>query len=53
MDVQIVEGIGNGCDDVARNAVYFAKFKPGLQRGKAVKSMIIIPIKFNPEMSQN
>jgi TonB family protein len=52
-DAQIVEGIGAGCDDVARNAVYFARFKPGLQKGKPVRTMITIPIKFNPEMSQN
>jgi TonB family protein len=52
-DAQVIEGIGSGCDDVARNAVYFAKFKPAMQRGKTVRSMVIIPIKFNPEMNQN
>lgn len=53
IDAQVIEGIGSGCDDVARNAVYFAKFKPGMQRGKTVRAMIMIPIKFNPQMDQN
>ncbi|NWF89795.1 MAG: TonB family protein [Ignavibacteriaceae bacterium] len=52
-DALVVEGIGSGCDDVARNAIYFARFKPGVQRGKIVKSTLIIPIKFNPQMNQN
>lgn len=51
-DAQIIEGIGFGCDDIAKNAVYFAKFKPGLQKGKPVRVMLTIPIKFNPEMNQ-
>jgi len=49
MEAQVVEGIGYGCDDVARNAIYYAKFKPGLQKGKPVRTMIIIPIEFKPE----
>ena len=53
MEAQVIEGIGSGCDDVARNAIYFAKFKPGLQKGKPIRTIIIIPIKFNPEMNQN
>ncbi len=51
-DAQIIQGIGFGCDDIAKNAVYFAKFKPGLQKGKPVRVMLTIPIKFNPEMNQ-
>lgn len=51
-DVQILEGIGFGCDDIAKNAVYFAKFKPGLQKGKPVRVMLTLSIKFNPEMNQ-
>lgn len=50
MEAQVVEGIGYGCDDVARNAIYYAKFKPGLQKGKPVRTMMIIPIEFKPEM---
>jgi TonB family protein len=49
-EAQIVEGIGYGCDDVARNAIYYAKFKPGLQKGKPIRTMMIIPIEFKPEM---
>jgi TonB family protein len=48
MEAKVVEGIGFGCDDVARNAIYYAKFKPGLQKGKPVKTMLIIPIEFKP-----
>jgi TonB family protein len=53
MEAEIIEGIGSGCDDVARNAIYFAKFKPGLQKGKPIRTIAIISIKFNPEMNQN
>ena len=49
MEANVVEGIGFGCDDVARNAIYYAKFKPGLQKGKPVRTMMIIPIEFKPE----
>lgn len=49
-EAQVVEGIGYGCDDVARNAIYYAKFKPGLQKGKPIRTMMIIPIEFKPEM---
>ncbi len=52
INAEVVEGIGSGCDDIARNAVYYAKFKPGMQKGKPVRTMIVIPIKFNPEMNQ-
>lgn len=53
IDAQVLEGIGSGCDEVAWNAVYFAKFKPALQKGKPVRAMIVIPLKFNPGMNQN
>lgn len=53
IEADVVEGIGSGCDDVARNAVYFAKFKPGFQKGKPIRTTVTIPIKFNPEMNQN
>jgi TonB family protein len=52
MEAEVVEGIGYGCDDVARNAIYYARFKPGLQKGKTVKTVIIIPIEFKPEMDK-
>lgn len=52
-DAQIVEAMGYGCDEIARNAIYFAKFKPGLQKGKPVRVMMIIPIEFNKQMKSN
>jgi TonB family protein len=52
MEAEVVEGIGYGCDDVARNAIYYARFKPGLQKGKPVRTMIVIPIEFKPEMDK-
>lgn len=46
-DVQAVKGIGGGCDEVAVEVVKNApKWKPGKQRGRAVRSRRIIPIKF-------
>lgn len=43
---EIVKDIGAGCGDAAITAVLATKFKPGKQRGKAVKVKINIPIKF-------
>ena len=46
-DVQAVRGIGGGCDEVAVEVVKNAPaWKPGKQRGRAVRSRRIIPIKF-------
>lgn len=42
----IFRGIGSGCDEAAANAVMKTKFKPGMQRGKAVKVQVAIPIIF-------
>lgn len=42
----IIKGIGAGCDEAAMAAVQKTKFKPGSQRGKAVKVWIAIPIRF-------
>lgn len=44
--VELVKGIGAGCDEVALDAVRQTKFKPGVQRGKPVKVRITIPIVF-------
>lgn len=43
---EVVKGIGSGCDEAALDAVLKTKFKPGIQRGKAVKVKITIPIVF-------
>lgn len=42
----VLEGIGYGCDENARLAVYYTRFKPGLMRGKRVKVQMEIPIEF-------
>jgi TonB family protein len=43
----IVEGIGYGCDENVRLAVYYTRFKPGILKGKPVKVQMIIPIEFS------
>jgi protein TonB len=45
-DVKLLKGLGAGCDEEALNAVRQTKFKPGKQRGKAVKVQVSIPIVF-------
>ncbi len=42
----VVRGIGAGCDEEALRVVREAKFKPGRQRGKAVKVKMSLPITF-------
>lgn len=43
---EVIQGIGHGCDEAAKVAVYYAKFKPGLVKGKPVKVQMIIPVDF-------
>ncbi|MFZ2322960.1 MAG: energy transducer TonB [Ignavibacteriaceae bacterium] len=45
-DAKIIKGIGAGCDEAALSAVKKTKFKPGKQRGKAVKVQVSIPVVF-------
>jgi TonB family protein len=45
-NAEVVKGIGYGCDESARIAVYYTKFKPGLQKGKPVKVQMTIPVEF-------
>nr|WKN37403.1 TonB family protein [Tunicatimonas sp. TK19036] len=46
-DVQAIKGIGAGCDSEAVRVVQNApSFKPGKQRGKAVRVRMIMPIAF-------
>ncbi len=45
-DPQVVRGLGAGLDEVAVNAVKQAKFKPGMQRGQAVKVKMSLPVTF-------
>ena len=42
----VQKGIGGGCDEEALRVVYETKFKPGIQRDKAVKVRLTIPIRF-------
>lgn len=43
----VIEGIGYGCDENARLAVYYTRFKPGILKGKQVKVQMEIPIEFS------
>ena len=49
LDAQIVEGIGYGCDEAAKLAILYHRFKPGLIRGQKVKVQMEIPIEFKLE----
>lgn len=42
----VTRGIGAGCDEEAIRAILTAKFRPGKQRGKAVKVKMSLPITF-------
>ena len=44
--VELVKGIGGGCDEVALEAVKNSRFTPGEQRGVPVKVRVGIPIVF-------
>jgi len=46
IDAQVVEGIGHGCDEAARFAILYHRFKPGLIKGQKVKVQMVIPIEF-------
>ncbi|MDZ7683052.1 MAG: energy transducer TonB [Fodinibius sp.] len=43
---RVIRGIGGGCDEEAIRAVTQAKFKPGRQRGKAVRVQYSLPVVF-------
>lgn len=45
-DAVVVRGIGAGCDEESLRAVKQAQFRPGMQRGKAVKVKMTLPITF-------
>jgi protein TonB len=44
--VELIRGIGAGCDEAAMEAVHSVMFKPGKQRGKAVKVQVTVPVLF-------
>lgn len=43
---QVVKSVPGGCDEEALRVIRLAKFKPGKQRGKAVRVRYSIPIRF-------
>ncbi|MGD8427990.1 MAG: energy transducer TonB [Balneolaceae bacterium] len=43
---RVIRGIGGGCDEEALRAVKKAKFKPGRQRGEAVRVQYSLPVVF-------
>ncbi|MDW7690377.1 energy transducer TonB [Flammeovirgaceae bacterium SG7u.111] len=46
-DVKVIRGIGAGCDEEAIRVLQKAKkWKPGKQRGRAVKQRIVLPVNF-------
>lgn len=46
-EVEVVRGIGAGCDEKARAAIASSeKWKPARQKGKEVKQRIVLPVKF-------
>ncbi|MCF6268849.1 MAG: energy transducer TonB [Melioribacteraceae bacterium] len=44
--VELIRGIGAGCDEAAMSAVNSTMFKPGKQRGKPVKVQVTVPVLF-------
>lgn len=46
VETEIIKSVGYGCDEVAANAIKNVKFKPAMQHGQKVKSMVVIPIMF-------
>lgn len=46
LDAKVVEGIGHGCDEAARLAVFYHRFKPGMIKGQRVKVQMEIPVEF-------
>ena len=46
-DVQAIKGIGAGCDEEAERVIKgMPKWKPGKQRGRAVKVRMVLPVFF-------
>lgn len=43
----VLRGIGGGCDEAAVAAVLQVRFRPGMQRGRAVRVQYAIPVRFS------
>ncbi len=49
-DFKVLRGIGHGCDEEALRVVKsMPKWKPGMQRGKAVRVQYLVPVNFKLE----
>ena len=46
VSVELVKGIGGGCDEAALDAILNTKFTPGKQRGKPIKVQVTVPVLF-------
>jgi len=46
LDVQIIKGIGYGCDEAVKTALLYHRFKPGLIKGQKVKVEIEMSFEF-------
>jgi TonB family protein len=53
LDAKVIEGLGYGCDDSARMAIFYHRFKPGLQRGQRIKVQMDIPVEFKLPKAEN
>jgi len=53
LNAEVVKGIGYGCDESARLAIFYHRFKPGLQRGQRVKVQMDIPVEFKLEKDKS
>lgn len=53
LNAEVIEGIGYGCDEAARLAVFYHRFKPGMQRGQRIKVQMDIPIEFKLEKDED
>ena len=53
-DFKVLRGIGYGCDEEALRLVKsMPKWKPGMQRGKAVRVQYLVPVNFRLEEKQD
>jgi TonB family protein len=46
-EVELLRGIGGGCDEEAMRVIAATKWNPGKQRGAAIKQRMSIPIQFS------
>lgn len=47
LNPRVVRGIGGGCDEAALEALKYAEFQPGFQRGRPVNVSYSLPITFS------